>query len=121
MAQYLNPFPQHLDSDGNPNAFYKVYFGEPNQDPKANPKVPYADKSFQNALDATQTLNSTGAYAQDIFLNGAYSIRIETSLGSLWRETPSFEGLKAPNNFIDGFTVASMIAGIHHPPRSRID
>lgn len=109
MSQYLNPFPQHSDIDGNPNAFYKVYFGEPDQDPKTNPKVPFSDKSLQNALDATQTLNSTGAYAQDIFLDGAYSVRIETPLGSLWRETPSFEGV-ASSLLVDNFTVTSMIA-----------
>jgi len=108
-SRYLNPFPQHFDSDGNPNAFYKVYFGEPNQDPIANPKVPFSDSALSIPLDATQTLNSTGAYAQDIFLDGAYSIRIETSQGSLWRETPSFEGLIS-SLFIDNFLVSSMIA-----------
>jgi len=107
MAQYLNPFPQHFDSDGNPNAFYVVYFGLPNQDPIANPKVPFADKTFQNALDATQTLNSTGAYAQDIFLDGAYSIRIETPQGSLWRETPCFTA-EGAQELVD--TVADMVA-----------
>ena len=70
MARYLNPFPQHTDIDGNPNAFYTVYFGEPNKDPIANPKVPYSDEALTIPLDATQTLNPSGAYAQDTYLDG---------------------------------------------------
>jgi len=109
IAQFLNPFPQHTDLDGNPNAFYTVYFGEPNQDPIANPKAPFSDKGLNTPLATKQILTTAGAYAQDIFLDGAYSIRIETPLGSLWRETPSFEGVQFVD-FIDSFTVTSMIA-----------
>jgi len=109
MSQYLNPFPQHFNVDGNPNAFYVVYFGEPNQDPKANPKVPYSDRALSVPISATQTLSNEGAYQQDIYLDGAYSIRVETPLGSLWRETPHFEGLLF-SNVVDNFTVPSMIA-----------
>lgn len=102
MTKYINTFPQHFLSDGSPAAFYNVFFGEPNQDPKANPKVPFSDKSLLNDISATQTLNSSGAYSSDIFLDGSYSIRIESPSGSLFRESPEIFGLgdfgDFPNN-----------------------
>ncbi len=109
MAQFINPFPQHLDSSGNPNASYSVFFGEPNQDPKIFPKAPFSDRSLTVPIATTQILNDTGAYQSDIFLDGSYSIRIETAQGSLWRETPSFAGLFT-SFLLDGFLVASMVA-----------
>jgi len=109
MAQYINPFPQHFDSNGDPLASYTVYFGEENQDPKTFPKAPFSDKGLTVALPTAQVLSSTGAYGSDIYLNGAYSIRIETTLGSLWREIPSFSGI-FNSSIIFGFTAVSMIA-----------
>lgn len=92
MSKYFNEFPQHTDSNGNPNAFYTVYFGLVNQDPKANPKAPFSDKALSNAISPTQVLNATGSYGSDIFLDGEYSIRIEDTLGALWRESPCISG-----------------------------
>lgn len=108
MSRYVNPFPQHFTAEG-PAAFYNVFFGIANQDPKTNPKVPFSDAGFQNDLTAKQTLDANGAYAQDIFLNGLYSIRIETPLGSLFRESPSISGLSAlTTQFFN--TVTDMVA-----------
>jgi hypothetical protein len=109
MAQYINPIPQHFDANGDPLAGYTVYFGEPNVDPKAFPKAPYSDKGLTVLLPTAQVLSSTGAYGSDIYLDGAYSIRIETTLGSLWREIPSFSGI-FNSSVIFGFTAVSMIA-----------
>jgi len=85
MAQYLNPIPQHFSADG-PLAFYKVYFGEPNKDPKLFPKEPFSDQDLLVPINATQTLDTDGKYQSEIYLDGAYSIRIESPLGALWRE-----------------------------------
>lgn len=93
MSKYINEFPQHFDSNGDPNAFYTVYFGLANQDPKANPKAPFSDAALSNAISPIQVLNATGAYGSDIFLDGEYSIRIEDTLGALWRESPSIFGI----------------------------
>ena len=94
MAQYLNPFPQHFDADG-PFAFYKVYFGEPNQDPKSFPKVPYSDDSLTTSVSATQTLDAGGFYSIPLYLSGAYSVRIESTLGALVKEIPRVFGAGA--------------------------
>lgn len=111
MSYYLNPFPQHLDSNGNPLAFYVVYFGLPDEDPITNPKDIYADAQFTTPLTNPQTLNNRGAYEQDIFLNGNYSIRIETPLGSLYDATDNYPALlTADEETIIGGVVADMVA-----------
>jgi len=99
MSKYSNPFPQHFDKKGNPLAFYTVYFGLPNEDTKENPKAPFAQSDLDpsSALPTFQVLDSQGAYGSDIFLNGEYSIRIETPLGALWRESAVVTGIFDPS------------------------
>lgn len=109
MTKYINTFPQHFLSDGAPAAFFKVFFGLPNTDPKINPKVVFSDKALTVSLGAEITLDATGSYGIDVFLNDSYSIRIETPLGSLFRESPEIFGLfdaAASENFT---TVADMV------------
>ena len=110
MARFVNPFPQHFDLNGDPNAFYKAFFGEPNQDPKLFPKSPFSDEALEIPIAATQVLDATGGYGIDIFLKGLYSIRIETPLGSLWRETPSTTGIGIGEAGVNFETVADMVA-----------
>jgi len=111
MSRYTNPFPAHFDANGDPLAGFKVFFGQPNMDPKIDTKQPFSDKEFQNDLPAEITLDNFGSYAIDIFLEGQYSIRIEDEFGALYRETPSFTGIIAlANESIDLSTVADMVA-----------
>jgi hypothetical protein len=100
----INEFPQHFLSPGVPAAQYVVYFGEPNQDPISFPKAPFSDDGLTTPISPEQTLNDNGAYSADIFLDGNYSVRIETPLGSLWRETSSITGV-----FSEGQLFASQI------------
>jgi len=109
IGKFVNEFPQNFDLNGDPNASYTVFFGLPNQDPKTNPKAPFSDAAFQVPVSAIQTLDSTGSIGFDIFLDGGYSIRIETPSGSLWRESALITGLSG-SLLAKGFTVASMIA-----------
>jgi len=74
---------------GVPAAFFKVYFGEPNKDPKLFPKEPFSDQAFQTAISAIQTLDASGFYASEIFLNGAYSIQIDDTDDVLFKEAPN--------------------------------
>jgi len=60
-------------------------------------------------ISATQTLDNTGSIGIDVFLNGGYSIRIETPSGSLWRESPVITGIVS-SFLVSGFTAISMIA-----------
>lgn len=66
-----------FDANGAPLAFGTVYFGQPNQDAVSNPKVPYTDDTFGTPLSATQELTIGGKFAQEIWLNGDYSIVIK--------------------------------------------
>lgn len=66
-----------FDANGAPLAFGTVYFGEPNQDAVTNPKVPYTDDTLGTPLSATQVLTIGGKFAQEIWLDGDYSIVIK--------------------------------------------
>lgn len=93
MTKYVNPFAQHEDLNGAPTAGFTVFFGQPNLDPKLNTKAPFSDAALTIPLPPTKVLDQTGGYGIDYFLDGAYSIRIEDTLGALYRETPSFSGI----------------------------
>lgn len=110
MTRYVNPFPQHFDANGDPNTSYRAFFGEPNQDPKLFPKSPFSDEALTVPIGATQILDATGSYGIDIFLKGLYSIRIETALGSLFRESPSITGIGIGEEGVNFETVADMVA-----------
>jgi hypothetical protein len=94
MSKLINEFPQHFLSTGAPAAFYNVFFGEPNVDPKLNPKVVYSDKALSVSLGSQLALDASGSYGIDVFLSGTYSVRIETPSGSLWRESDEIFGLE---------------------------
>lgn len=70
-----------FDANGAPLAFGTVYFGEPNQDAVTNPKVPYTDDTFGTPLSATQELTIGGKFAQEVWLDGDYSIIIKDADG----------------------------------------
>jgi len=93
MTFFVNPFPQSFDINGDPTAQYNAFFGEPNQDPKLFPKAPFSDAALTVPLPTTILLDNRGSYGQDIFLDGEYSLRIEDTLGALYRESPSIAGI----------------------------
>lgn len=66
---------------GEPLAFGFVYFGQPNQDAIANPKVPYANRGLSIPLPATQELTIAGKFQQEIWLDGDYSMIITDANG----------------------------------------
>lgn len=66
-----------FDANGAPLAFGTVYFGQPNQDAVSNPKVPYTDDTYGTPLSATQELTIGGKFAQEVWLDGDYSIIIK--------------------------------------------
>lgn len=76
---FLNDFP--VGGKSTINALGTVYFGEPNQDAKSNPKTPYIDSGLTTPSTATQSLNSGGKLAQKLWLSGNYSIIVDDSDG----------------------------------------
>jgi len=93
MTQFVNPFPQTFDINGDPTAQFNAFFGEPNQDPKLFPKAPFSDAALTIPLATTILLDNRGSYGIDIFLDGEYSLRIEDTLGALYRSSPSIIGI----------------------------
>lgn len=66
---------------GEPLAFGFVYFGQPNQNAIANPKVPYANQALSTPLAATQELTIAGKFEQEVWLDGDYSVIITDAFG----------------------------------------
>lgn len=65
MTRFINFDEQFFDnSTGAPVALGTVYFGQPNQDPKTNPKAPVDENGVD--LDPIQALTSSGKFVQDI-------------------------------------------------------
>ncbi len=77
-----------FDANGAPLAFGTVYFGLPNQDAVTNPKSPYTSSTYLTPLSATQTLTIGGKFAQEVWLNGDYSIVIKDANGVQVAEYP---------------------------------
>ena len=121
MSKYINEFPQHFVSPGVPAFNYRIYFGEPNQNPLTNPKTVYSDAGLTVPIAQPLILNSDGLYGQEVFLNGEYSIQINTPStvanpdGVIWQSAPSITGIsgslntvstvadaKASTNLLDG-------------------
>ena len=121
MSKYINEFPQHLVSPGVPAFNYRVYFGDPNEDPIANYKPVYSDSGLTVVIPQPLILNSDGLYGQEVFLNGEYSIQINTPStvanpnGVIWQSAPAITGIagslntvstvaeaKASTNLLDG-------------------
>lgn len=83
MAQLFDPNIAFVDnSTGAAVALGTAYFGYPNQDPVTNPKAPYSDKELTTASTATQSLTAAGKFAQQLFLDGAYSLTVKDADGN---------------------------------------
>ena len=112
MSKYINEFPQHLVSPGVPAFNYRVYFGEPNQNPLTNPKTVYSDKGLNTPIAQPLILNSDGLYGQEVFLNGEYSIQINTPStvanpdGVIWQSAPFIAGTAGSINTVGNIAEA---------------
>jgi hypothetical protein len=82
MSRFVDrTIPFYLDS-GAVNALGTVYFGEPGQDAKTNPKTPYFDEALTIPATATQSLTSSGQLAANLWLDGEYSLIADDSLSA---------------------------------------
>lgn len=68
-------------NDGSVNALGTVYFGEPNQNAKTNPKVPFLDSALTVPATATQPLTAGGQLSSNLFVEGEYSLISDDSSG----------------------------------------
>lgn len=93
------------NTTGDPLSLGRVYFGEPNQDPKTNPKAPYSDIELSTAISPTQTLTAAGKFASDIYLNGLYSIVVEDGAGNQMFSAAEVSGFGSGEQY---YTVPSM-------------
>lgn len=74
MSRFINPDVGFTLINGEANALGTVYFGEPNQDAKTNPKVPFLDAALITPAASTQGLTAGGKLQQALFLKGDYSL-----------------------------------------------
>lgn len=68
---------QWLDSSGAPLVSGKVYFGDQNADPVANPQDIFADRALTTPIDNPQTLDANGRTTDKVWIAGRYSIRVD--------------------------------------------
>lgn len=77
MAATLDEHTQYFDVAGDPLVGGKVYIGDQNSDPVANPKDIFSDRELTIALANPQTLDSFGQTANKIWTEGNYSLRVD--------------------------------------------
>ena len=83
MSNFINlDTPFFYNDTGAPLALGTAYFGEPSQDPKTNPKVPYTSLNPNVATTATQALTSSGKLAARLYLVGDYSLTVDDTDGN---------------------------------------
>jgi hypothetical protein len=83
MTLCINPDIQFTDNVvGGPLYQGKLYFGLPNQDPKTNPKQPFADPGFTTPISATQTLTDAGKLPDFVYMDGPYSLTCDDQYGA---------------------------------------
>jgi hypothetical protein len=68
---------QFVNQNGKPIVGGKLYIGEPNQDPKTNPKVVYAERSLTNALTQPIELDAEGRTDVSVWVDGSYSYVVD--------------------------------------------
>ena len=83
--------PFYDNIDGLPIGLGTAYFGQPNEDPVTNPKVPYIDAGYSTSTTATQQLNTAGKIPVEIHLSGTYSLAVYDADGVLQISIPEME------------------------------
>ena len=79
MAAIVNEDTQYLDGGGSPLNAGKVYIGDVNTDPVANPKAIFSDRELSVPLANPQTLDSNGRATNKIWTDGKFSIQVNNS------------------------------------------
>ena len=83
MSNFINLDTPFFDNvSGEPLALGTAYFGEPNLDPKTNPKTPYTSLNPNVASTATQALTSAGKLSTRLYLLGDYSLTVDDADGN---------------------------------------
>jgi hypothetical protein len=83
VIQTNNPFPQFFDADGDPLDNGKVYFGQPNLDPRTNPVAVFRD--YAGTIAQAQPVRTTNGYLVNgstpigVFTAGNHSIAVYTA------------------------------------------
>lgn len=102
MSLFWNCFPQFEDANGEPFLNGKIYFGEPNQDPKTNPKTIYLNDEFTAPASNPQPLNSRGvpSEGQLYMVDGEYySVLLEDAQGNFVAQAQQVSGVYLPASF----------------------
>lgn len=81
MVAVLNENTQFLDTNGKPLVDGRIYIGDVDQDPVANPKTIYSDRELQTVLANPQPIDANGRSANKIWLSGRYSIQVNDRNG----------------------------------------
>jgi hypothetical protein len=102
MSYFYTVTPQQLDASGTPYAGGYIYFGEPNVDPKNNPKTVWLNAALTIPAENPQLLDSRGVPSQGTIYMAddgeQYSILIEDALGNQIDNIPDAIGVTAPVN-----------------------
>lgn len=100
MSIYFNVNPQHQDASGSAYAGGALYFGDPNVDPKNNPKTVYLDEALTIPAENPQMLNDRGVPNQGtIYLQDSperYSVLLEDAGGNQIFNVPDTTGVNLP-------------------------
>lgn len=99
--------------NGAPAALGKIYFGEPNTNPKtpANQKAPYTDRALLVPTAAEQDLTTAGKLPDRLYLDGAYSVTVDDADGVQIFADPYVVALGSGSGSGGGGTVDSVVAG----------
>lgn len=79
MAATLDEHQQFITSGGKPVVAGLVYYGVAGSDPKTVPKAIFSDPSLTSSITNPQTLDSNGRTINKVYIDGKYSILLETS------------------------------------------
>lgn len=79
MAAVLDEHTQYVDTGGRPLVNGKLYIGDANADPVANPKTVYSDRALTVIAANPQTLDANGRTTNKLYISGKYSLQVDDS------------------------------------------
>lgn len=115
MIQTNNPFPQFFDTDGDPLDNGKVYFGQPNLDPRTNPVAVFRD--YAGTIAQAQPVRTTNGYLVNgstpigVFTAGNHSIAVYTANDVLLWSAPDSSQYNIEQRATSTFTSLSASTG----------
>lgn len=99
MSFFYSPLPQFVDPNGEPFAGGNIYFGEPDVEPKDNPKAIWLNAGLTAPAANPQPLNTSGSPSQGtIYMNTGetYSWLLEDADGNQIENISSIIGTSLP-------------------------